>query len=501
LIAFNLFAIDAWSTRRSTKLIRNAGETMNIRFALTLAPLLMIASTASVAETLTINSSARGNYTESGAHSLTDGYFTGQISGTEYRSYFAFDLSTFYKPVGAATLSIQQTGFLGSDDFEELFTSPYAGAIEELTNAASTGTAVFNALGTGSNIFPQNVFPSSNGTTLTASLIQDRMRGLLSTHAAERFAFGSRIRSIDTSGDQGLFFNSASGNPTDGRASLAIELLPGQGWMNPSGGTWSNSANWTGGTPAATDDVFFQVPGDNANYSVALDGPASAHQLYVVGNRVDLNLNHSTLALTQRIRGYDYAGGTLNLSNGTVTIANGPLLSTTVATDVNISLADATLSSSGALLAGHAQVVGSGGDLFIGGSGDGTLQISNGLTFDFGGFIDTPGADATGGAFISVTGAGSQLSAHELDAPTGAPTAPKLEVENGGFANIQTVAGKLEITVSGQNSWMNVDSFLSLSDSQVVIDDHAGFTPGVLDGLNTSVSLSSNSSAIISVLT
>jgi hypothetical protein len=63
--------------------------------------------------------------------------------------------------------------------------------------------------------------------------------------------------------------------------SSASSLAATNNWINPGGGLWNNSDNWsTGAVPRSTDDVFITLTG---TYTVALTGVANVASLTVGG--------------------------------------------------------------------------------------------------------------------------------------------------------------------------------------------------------------------------
>ncbi len=98
-------------------------------------------------------------------------------------------------------------------------------------------------------------------------------------------------------------------------------------WTSPSGGNWSNAANWSAGVPGASDDACIILPGA---YTVTLDVSPTVNSLTLgqtagAGRQTLLNTSR-VLTLTNpgtvRARGvYDWQGGQL-----TGTLVNGGLV-------------------------------------------------------------------------------------------------------------------------------------------------------------------------------
>jgi hypothetical protein len=90
-------------------------------------------------------------------------------------------------------------------------------------------------------------------------------------------------------------------------ASLAIILASGAGncfaasisWINPSGGNWNDSANWSTGTvPSATDDVSISMDG---TYSVNLNNSITAASLAVGGGAGEQTLVIQNAAISAHV--------------------------------------------------------------------------------------------------------------------------------------------------------------------------------------------------------
>lgn len=186
---------------------------------------------------------------------------------------------------------------------------------------------------------------------------------------------------------------------------LALHVSPVQAangtWINPSGGAWTDSGNWAGGTiaDASGQTAFFNT----------LD-LSSAIVLTLGGNRTIGNLNFGDTVPSNQ--GWSLSGNTLTLAGGTPTVTVGNLgTGTTTISSIIAGTAGLQKTGTGALvLTGNNTFTGAttirGGQLVLDYANGGRLS-SNSLVF---GTSTTPGfigAQAGGGVFILKGGSGS----------------------------------------------------------------------------------------------
>jgi autotransporter-associated beta strand protein len=200
------------------------------------------------------------------------------------------------------------------------------------------------------------------------------------------------ITTTNDSGDYTVVITNTVGSVTSVVATLAI--VPGVSgvWINAAGGSWTNSANWSGGVVATgigrTAD--FRTLNLGANAIVTLDGPR------VIGNLLfaDITPSHNW-ALNPGANG----SLTLDVTNGTPTVT---VSNQTATLGVAVAGVDGLTKDGAGTLAlsvqnpftGGATVTGGILDLTGGGGGSGTIRGT--ATINAGGTLRLSTGDATG---------------------------------------------------------------------------------------------------------
>lgn len=180
-------------------------------------------------------------------------------------------------------------------------------------------------------------------------------------------------------------------------------------WVNPSGGDWNDSSNWSPGiVPAAADFVSFYL--DSSGYTVTALQDATASNLHVYTDDVVFDFNEHTLALTD-------TDATMYVGVYEDDIARVTLQSGTI--EANYFAIGVLAGAQGDLLidgpTSHLQVGGGGTSdgIAVGSSGSGVLEILSGgrLSTVLGGPNSSVsvGVSTGGSGSIYVSGTGSIL--------------------------------------------------------------------------------------------
>ncbi len=268
------------------------------------------------------------------------------------------------------------------------------------------------------------------------------------------------------------------------------------GWLTNGGGTWSTSANWSGG-----------VPGTPTGLTAAAFGPG----LTTGTANVTLDLSSTLSSLNFNTTGANSyviapsSGSTLTLSNslGSATIANGGgnhtiAVPITLASNLSVSaLPGSTLSVSGPIgETGGSQSLslGGGGMLVLGGANTysgsttlsgGTLQVGNGLALQnstvvaAGGGLDLNGFNATvgglSGAYSLTLNSGTlNVGNNNADTTYGGILGGTVSLVKTGagtltLANANTYTGPTVVnagTLAPQLFWLDNQSQLGRDDQQ-----------------------------------
>ncbi|MFZ2491981.1 MAG: LamG-like jellyroll fold domain-containing protein, partial [Thermoanaerobaculia bacterium] len=184
-------------------------------------------------------------------------------------------------------------------------------------------------------------------------------------------------------------------------------------WINPAGGNWSSSSNWSSGVvPSGVNPVHIDAAG---TYTVVVDVAASAASLNVA------------------------SGVTLQVASP-LTVASGG----TIASGATLQIAGGTLSDSGAMTLNGA-LVWTAGTL----SGTGTLTIASGATFALSGTTYKDLVGRTIELYGSMTWSGYGIRG------SGGPT---LNIRPGGVLDVQTSFGIEACCAGGNRLTINVSA-------------------------------------------
>jgi hypothetical protein len=202
-----------------------------------LALLAVLASTAQAQIVHYLNSTDRGRYSEFGTHIAADhdSYLAGQVLFTEFRNYLSFDASSVTAPVTAASLRL----FLPNGSFlNDSFSSPHANETFTIYDVSTSlaslsafhigATSIYNDLGSGVSFGSTLISDSNEGTFIEIALDAAFLSYINAGN--DVFALGGAITSLNGIRNQFAYFNSGTGNPSDGRTQLVLTTAdPSQG--------------------------------------------------------------------------------------------------------------------------------------------------------------------------------------------------------------------------------------------------------------------------------
>lgn len=226
--------------------------------------------------------------------------------------------------------------------------------------------------------------------------------------------------------------------------SYAQEL---QEWNNPAGGSFGTSTNWqSSAIPVALDEVVFDVAtalgGSPAVYAVTFGMDRMANSLEVSNDDVTLQLMDHTFQLADFIVVGLAGPAVLRLDDGSLTNAGAGIVG-------------APGSPSKAVVNGAGTNWTSSGNLLVGVSSTGTLDVLNGATVDGQGQVligNSPGGDGT----ANVDGNGSQLTIVDTLAIGNAGTG-ELNITDGGTVNNESMSGPTQTQIGAMDGMGTVN--------------------------------------------
>ena len=178
---------------------------------------------------------------------------------------------------------------------------------------------------------------------------------------------------LDGTYSQSDFLLASDANPSPGTEVVEPEV---DQWNDPSGGSWTASADWsTGSVPISTDDVLIGLVG-SAPYTVTIASGTSVSAASVTVNSANATLlDQGTLTLTgallvssgifDLVNGGTVSGGTLQATGGSFAWNGGTLSGVTYDGTMNLSASSSYVYvTNGLTMAG------------VGGTGTGTIDLT-----------------------------------------------------------------------------------------------------------------------------
>jgi prepilin-type N-terminal cleavage/methylation domain-containing protein len=172
-----------------------------------------------VSTTETISAIDSGWYTSAGSHSPANkNYIVGDTSGTEYRNFFVFDLSSISGTIVSATLSVDQHTYSSVHPSETWTVYDVGTAISTLTDG-SGGVGAFNDLGGGISYGSAPVTAAT--TTVTVDLNASALSAL-NAAVGGQFAFGGALTTLDAIANAERAFASSHSPPNNRTLTFTI---------------------------------------------------------------------------------------------------------------------------------------------------------------------------------------------------------------------------------------------------------------------------------------
>ena len=234
-----------------------------------------------------------------------------------------------------------------------------------------------------------------------------------------------------------------------------------QEWNKSAGGSYGDSANWqSGAVPVALDDVVFDVAtalgGSPGIYAVIFGMDRMSNSLEVSNDDVTLQLMSHTFDLADVV--------VVGLAGPAILRLQGGSLTNSGAGIVGAPGSPSTLELDGADTNWTAD-----GNVLVGASSTGTLDVLNGATVSGGGqglIGNSPGGDGT----ANVEGSGSKLTIMDILAIGNAGTG-ELNITDGGTVSNETTSGTVQtqigaaegmgtVNVTGSESSLSVAGLL-----------------------------------------
>lgn len=175
-----------------------------------------------------IDSIDTGWYSEDGVHSPTNvNYFSGQLSGKEYRNWFVFDLSA-YSDISQATLRTYMIplGYVSNDVDENWVLREISTSVTDLTDGTG-GVSTFSDLGSGEIFGEVAVVAGDAGDYVEVELNSLALASMNSTDGF--WAIGGALTTLNGTPDQSIFNQSHD----DPRVHLVVNAVPVPGaiWL------------------------------------------------------------------------------------------------------------------------------------------------------------------------------------------------------------------------------------------------------------------------------
>ncbi len=198
---------------------------MNMKGLLTLQAVsaALVFTCAALGETVTIDVSNAGWYTENGDDNSDIGIantLAGRSGGVEFRSFYVFSLPVLAsgEEIAGATLLWESDGTLNSPDgFETYALRSYEGSINDLINSAGSFTDLGDGTDYGEKTF---TFSGPDSMEMSAAAVAD-MNGNLGSD----IAFGGIITTLGGFDDEWYRTNQTA----DGPLFLVLDIVPAPG--------------------------------------------------------------------------------------------------------------------------------------------------------------------------------------------------------------------------------------------------------------------------------
>jgi hypothetical protein len=182
---------------------------------------LMSGADASAA-TLTLTSTATGNYASDGSHSAASAnYAVGQTGGTVYHDFFAFDVPHVDSILGASLL-VPALGYLSIRPNENVVLYDVSTPLSTLTATQTSATPIFDDLGSGDIFAVKSVTAADDNTFVTFSLNSGAVASLVAAIGTS-WAIGGAITPmlLPAGSDELVFASSVSVG-----AKLVLQVVP-----------------------------------------------------------------------------------------------------------------------------------------------------------------------------------------------------------------------------------------------------------------------------------
>jgi len=187
-----------------------------------LAFLILLFASANLAraDVVTIAANDTGSYRSDGFHDAAyQTYIAGHFDGQDYRNYLIFNLSGVSGTVTGATIQIFSAFRAGSPGIYILFDVSTPASILMASNSGSTGIAIFNDLGSGTEYGKIRVGLTDNGVVLTINLNAAAVAALNATGGGI-FAVGGFFTAPSAPADSFVF----GGSERDPRNRLILSV-------------------------------------------------------------------------------------------------------------------------------------------------------------------------------------------------------------------------------------------------------------------------------------
>jgi hypothetical protein len=198
---------------------------------LQLSALVCMAAFACAGAPVTLDAVDSGYYRANGLHTPSlENYLTGTFTGTEYRSFFVFDLSSVTGTINSAALRLFNPdvspflkGYVSPDPAETLNFYDVTTPVSDITGNTA-GVAGFDDLGSGVFYGSRIVSAADNGTVVEIMLNGAAVSALNS--GAGLFALGGALSSISGPADQHVFGFSMAAFVPDHTREHVLDVTP-----------------------------------------------------------------------------------------------------------------------------------------------------------------------------------------------------------------------------------------------------------------------------------
>lgn len=203
---------------------------------------LALASLNVYSATYTSSAFDQGWYNSTGQGAFNTNYLVGDIGGTIYRDWFAFDLASINLLAGesivGATLTVDKAAYIGNDVSKDWFLTSIESDINVLTTAHSAGSpgqGIFTDLADGLAYGVTTVVKAEAASQVIADLSGMNALADINASLGGLFAIGGYLSAVDLITGETLFSGSSAANMAVLTIETSVVPVPAAVWLFASG--------------------------------------------------------------------------------------------------------------------------------------------------------------------------------------------------------------------------------------------------------------------------